>query len=151
MFWVFIPFPLLLMDATQTHQQATQLLLPHKGPNMGCLGLGASKISGGCGLKAKGRMKPLWCFPFSRTLKYSWCSRHLGAAIMPSFFYITTALLLAAFELIEIPLAGSVTIPCKWEEVNKSRQANSSTHYLFFFSFFIHQAPTEENIYKRTH
>lgn len=116
---------------TETHQKATQLLLPYIGQKLGCLCLGAIKTSGGCEWRHRAEWSPCDALAFSRNLKYSWCSRHLVAAIMPSFFYTTTALLLDAFELIEIPLAGSVTTPCKWG-VNKSRQTLQHTTFLLY-------------------
>lgn len=106
---------------TEIYQKVTHFPLPYMGQNIGCLYLGAIKISGGYGLKAKGRMNPCDVLACSRNLKYSWCSRHFTAAIMPTFFHTTITLLLGDFESVKILLAGYATTPCKWG-VNKSRQ-----------------------------
>lgn len=148
MFWDFIPFPLFLMDATW---RPINKLLSYSSPTRDQM-LDAwvwepVRSVGAMGWRQRAEWSPCDALAFSRTLKYSWCSRHLGAAIMPSFFYITTALLLAAFELIEIPLAGSVTTPCKWEGVNKSRQ--TLQHTTFFF-LFLYTKPPQKKMWRFT-
>lgn len=104
---------------------------PSMGHNVGCLCLGALKGSEVVGWQQRAKRSHCDALAFSRNLKYSWYSKHLLAAIMPSFFYTTIALLLDAFDLIKIPLAGYATTPRKWEGVNKKRQMQHPTFFLY--------------------
>ena len=145
MFWVIIAFPLLLMDDTQ---RPMKKLLSYSSSTRGkildaCVWEPLRPV-GAVAWRPRTEWSPCDALVFSRTLKYSWGLRHLGAAIMPVFFYRTIAVLLAAFELIEIPLAGAVTTPCQWEGVNKSRQT------LQHSTFFSYTKPQQKETWRLT-